>query len=157
MFCPRFTSNARGFSLIELMIVLVLLAIMAGLAVPSMRGMVDRGNATRALETIAGDIAHTRTMAVRDGRPLEICFTSGTDASYRIRTGPCNDEEAETLRTVRLGQQYRGLSLERSRVPRDSTPAWTATSAEAVTISVARGGRTHSINVSGIGRVHRDY
>jgi prepilin-type N-terminal cleavage/methylation domain-containing protein len=156
MFCPRFTSNARGFSLIELMIVLVLLAIMAGLAVPSMRGMVDRGNATRALETIASDIAHTRTMAVRDGRSLEICFTSGTDASYRIRTGPCNDEEAETLRTVRLAQQYRGLSL-------DAPPSLgfnargLRTSAEAVTISVARGGRTHSLNVSGIGRVHRDY
>jgi type IV fimbrial biogenesis protein FimT len=153
MSCTRFTSNARGFSLIELTIVLVLLAIMAGLAVPSMRGMVDRGNATRALETIAGDIAHTRTMAVRDGRPLEICFTSGTDGSYRISTG-CDD--GETLRTVRIGQQYNGLSL--------SAPGSLGfnsrglrTSPDAVTISVTRGGRTHSINVSGIGRVHRDY
>lgn len=153
MSTSRLYSMDRGFSLIELMVVIVLLAIMAGLAVPSMRGMVDRGNTTRALEAIAADIAHTRTMAVRDGRSLEICFTSGTAPSYRITTG-C--EEGETLRRVRLDQQYRGLEL---TAPESLgfNARGLRIAAEAVTISASRGGRTHSLNVSGIGRVHRDY
>jgi len=146
-------TKARGFSLIELMFVLVLLAIMAGLAVPSLRGMVDRANATRALEGIAADIAHTRTMAVREGRSLAICFDSGSEPSYRIATG-C--DAGETLRTVRLSQEYTGVGL--------AAPAALVfnarglrESADAETITVSRNGRSHSLTVSGIGRVHRNY
>ncbi|HEV2734059.1 MAG TPA: GspH/FimT family pseudopilin, partial [Longimicrobiaceae bacterium] len=64
----------RGFTLLELLTVLVLLSIGASLAAPAFDRTVDRMRTRSALNRFAGDVYHARILAVRAGRPVVIRF-----------------------------------------------------------------------------------
>jgi type II secretion system protein H len=56
-----------GFTLLEVLVVVVILGILASMAAPSLRGMVDHAFTSRVLNRLVADIYFTRTTAVRDG------------------------------------------------------------------------------------------
>lgn len=73
---PFRTSRSRsGFTLIEILCVLVLAMVLTSLAAPSFRVVVARVRAHAALDRIAGDIAYTRMLAVREGAHATLRFT----------------------------------------------------------------------------------
>lgn len=63
----RRPASQSGFTLIELAVVLVLIGILTGLAVPSMRSWTSRARLDGALNQLSGDIAFARMLAVRSG------------------------------------------------------------------------------------------
>ena len=67
---PRFRSIARsrGFSLIELMIVLVISLVVAAFAMPSMSGAITTMRLRSGMSSIAGILQETRIMAVKSNR-----------------------------------------------------------------------------------------
>src|SRR3712207_5741690 len=66
--------NTVGFSLPELVTVLVLIGILASLAGPSITGLVDRVKARGALDRVATDVYWARMQAVRSGRSVTVRF-----------------------------------------------------------------------------------
>ncbi|HEU0077996.1 MAG TPA: GspH/FimT family pseudopilin [Longimicrobiaceae bacterium] len=66
--------DARGFTLLELLTVLVLIAVGASLAVPRVDSALARMRTRGALGRFAGDVYHARILAVRNGRPVVIRF-----------------------------------------------------------------------------------
>jgi len=107
----------RGFSLLEIVVVLTLLGLMGTLAVPSLRGMTDASMTRGVLNRLVGDIHHTRMTAVRTGQRHQLRYEheaiDGRSCirSYQIRAQ--NDPQAP-VRTVTIPDADRGLCLSTS-------------------------------------------
>ena len=62
-----------GFSLVELLIALAIIAMLAALLFPGMRGLAQRDRLARAQHALIGSLALTRSLALEHGRHLLLC------------------------------------------------------------------------------------
>ncbi len=69
--------RGRGLTLIELMVALAVLVILLTVAVPGMRNFVKNNRLTAAANDLAASMALARSEAVRRGRPVTVCSSSG--------------------------------------------------------------------------------
>jgi prepilin-type N-terminal cleavage/methylation domain-containing protein len=74
-----------GFSLIELLTVLVLVGILSQIAAPSLLGMVRTWRSKQAADQLSADLAYARLVAIRSGVGAAIVFEG--DTGYRITEG----------------------------------------------------------------------
>lgn len=65
-----------GFSLIELMIAVGLVAVFASLAIPSFQTLVANNRQTAQLNDMISSLNYARTEAVRRGSPVTVCSSS---------------------------------------------------------------------------------
>jgi type IV fimbrial biogenesis protein FimT len=79
---------ARGFTLVELVIVMALFALVASLAAPSMQRLVAAQQLRSASYDLISDLTLARSEAVKRGAQVSITPTSGTDwaTGYTIQT-----------------------------------------------------------------------
>lgn len=103
----RPTRGDAGFSLIEILTVLVLMSVATALAVPSLNEYVNRSKTRRVLDRLTGDIAMTRMLAVRSG-DRAVLDVSGGD-SYRVWV---EGVPVDTVRVVPLAIDYAGVRLQ---------------------------------------------
>lgn len=99
--------NNGGFTLIELIVVLMLMGIVAALAEPSMTEYLNRSRTRRALDRITGDILMTRMLAVRSGQAAVLEMTG--PSTYRIWV---DGDPADTVKTVSLSSDYAGVTVQ---------------------------------------------
>lgn len=66
----------RGFSLLELMIVLVMAAILVALAGPSFNGSINRSKVTSMRDGLAGAFQFARSEALKRKGPVTVCSSS---------------------------------------------------------------------------------
>ncbi len=66
-----------GYSLIELLIVLAILAALSALVQPSVRGVLDKSRLTAAAKQVQAAIAKSRALAIREGAPVWFRFQPG--------------------------------------------------------------------------------
>ena len=102
----RRLASRSGYTLIELLIVLAIIALLVTAAVPSMTAYMERNRARSALDRITNDIAYARVMAVRSGSRVTIDFT-GVAAYEVIEEGP----PRRVLRAVALAKDYPGVAI----------------------------------------------
>jgi prepilin-type N-terminal cleavage/methylation domain-containing protein len=93
--------NRRGFTMIELAITLVVLAIMTGMAITGVGAAMQRARVDRAASVVAADMEQAFSIAGRLRRPVRIYFDEDTH-SYQV-------VDALNTSTVRL---TRSLALE---------------------------------------------
>lgn len=72
----REASHSSGFTLIELMVAIALLAILISLAVPSFTSMIKRNRVDAAASSLAVGLATARSEAVKRGVNVSICKSS---------------------------------------------------------------------------------
>lgn len=70
---------ARGFTLVELMVVLIVLAVLVGMAMPSFTQMVNRNRLTAAANEMVASMQIARVEAVR--RNMRVALCPSTDGS----------------------------------------------------------------------------
>lgn len=145
-----------GFSMIELLVVLVLLAIMSSMAVPSMTAYVDRTKTRRSLDRLVADVSYARILSVQQGRRHSISVTEAG-----VYTVSALDESGNwvTLKTVDLGADYPGLSVSGGLTTLEfsSRGLLQSTAVGDGFIKVSRGGVRDSVFVSPAGRVYRAF
>ncbi len=78
----RSARTAPGFTLVEMMVVIVLAAILAALALPSFNGLIERYRVERMASALAAGLTHARAEAARRGQTVTV----------RQRAG-CSDED----------------------------------------------------------------
>lgn len=69
--------HARGFTLLELMVALAVLAILIGIAIPSFGGMIDQQRMRTGLNNLGLSLSMTRQEAVRMNRTLTLAPIGG--------------------------------------------------------------------------------
>lgn len=167
----RFRVSRRGFTLIELVAVLVVLGILASIAVPSLNAWIARTKRQAVLDRIATDVAYAKMLAVRNGRPVEIRFAAHTFpgcelpsdfAGFRGYAVWMMTNPQREAKQVDLLDEVRGVCLTTNRLTAGAhnpivfnSRGLPRAADSPRTIRVLAGGREDAISVNAIGRVLR--
>jgi type IV fimbrial biogenesis protein FimT len=74
--------RARGFTLLEMIVTLFIVAILAAFATPQLSGVLHRNSVSSASNTLLADLAYARSEAVTRNTNVSICpTTTGTSCS----------------------------------------------------------------------------
>lgn len=97
--------SRAGFSLIEVVMVLVLIAIMTAIAIPSLSGSSDAKSVKGAANSVAAELAVARSAAIARDR----CATVHLDASANlwVTTQNCGGTPIDTLTRRNLTTAYK--------------------------------------------------
>jgi type IV fimbrial biogenesis protein FimT len=76
--------NKRGFSLLELMVVIVIIGIGAAVAIPNMSGWSTKKNLDSIARQMFSDIQRARSEAITRGRTVTIQINTGAGSWYEI-------------------------------------------------------------------------
>lgn len=143
---PHSTSpGTAGFSLAELIIVLVILGIIAALGLPSLQGMVGRQRLDSVTRQLTQDIAYARMEAVRSAQQTRVVLEP---AGYRVYRGA----EDAPLRRLDLATEHPGVALSATSLAFNSRGLLQP--GETVNLEVIHGERTRAIQVLPTGRVY---
>ena len=150
-----------GFTLVELMLVIVLMGILVALAAPNLAGYVRRTRVEGAINELTGDIAYTRMLAVRSGRPATLTLEPGGTA-YKIES--THQETATTTATrvakrVNLTRDYRGVTLTPATtvLTFNSRGLLTPPPGDPIIITAQQESSSAFLTVLQTGRAYRDY
>ena len=84
---PPSDGRAAGFSLVEMLVVLAILALAAGLGLPAIGALLPAQRLSAATEAVAGEIALLRTEALRTGRVTRLVFDPEANRFLSSRPG----------------------------------------------------------------------
>ncbi len=98
--------NKRGFTIVELVVVIAVIAILAGVLIPSLSGIVKKANESKALQeaknawtaTLADDLDGTNTTAVVNGKEVIVSHVNGSTTTLIKITA--NGEASVTKETA---------------------------------------------------------
>ncbi|HTU55285.1 MAG TPA: GspH/FimT family pseudopilin, partial [Acetobacteraceae bacterium] len=73
-------TRQSGFTLIELIVVMILVGILVAIGVPSFRSITTSSRMSAESNTLLGDLQYARAEAAREGTPVTVCIanTAGT-------------------------------------------------------------------------------
>jgi type IV fimbrial biogenesis protein FimT len=141
----------RGFTLIELMVVVAIAAIVLTLAAPSFTGYMNKKRVEGVAAELATDIQFARTEAVARNAPVRITFGTGCWVVHTVGSTAttCTQAAGATLGTgaVQLKDVQLASNLNTSLSPNSSLTyiAFDAVRAMATTDGT---GTSHSVNVN---------
>jgi type IV fimbrial biogenesis protein FimT len=92
----RNKSGQSGFSLVELMIGIVILAILASVAVPSFQSWLLNSQIRNAAESISNGLQRARAEAVGRNINVEFVLTSLPDSSWKVKVAGGADIESRS-------------------------------------------------------------
>ena len=92
----------RGYSLLELLIVLAVLVTITSLVVPALRGPLDRSRLRSAGREMQTQLAKARTLAIRSGKEHWLRYKIG-GTEWRIETSPDEPDTAVENADIPVG------------------------------------------------------
>lgn len=92
----------RGFSLIELVLVMAILGVVAGLTVPALARWSEAQPLSQARDLVLAELAHARLAAIESGTPSSVRYQPGR-SQFEIESGvPAQQIELTLPESVRF-------------------------------------------------------
>ena len=162
VFCRRASAIARGFTLIELMLVLAIVVTTTAIAVPLVQNVTSRYELRSAVASVSGAILATRYQALYQGLPYAIAFNSA-NSNYQVSSAPSisgtftNIGSAVPFSTGPLLSQNTSMVFRPSGAVQPSATTACPSNGTASTLTLTYGGNTGTITVSCYGNVGITY
>ena len=103
--------KTKGFSIIELMVVLAIFGIMASIASFAWQRYADNTNLRAAARELATDIANTKQKAVSEGLHYRMTITTGTPGNYTIEQRNTDNTASTVIATKIPTANGAGLNI----------------------------------------------
>lgn len=156
MSIPTRRTREGGFTLIEMLTVLVIFGISAAIAAPSLSGFISGNKVDRARDQVIGDLAYSRMLAIRSGSSVTVCLVNQTTYVIKRNVSAVDCSGGTTVRTIRLEQDYAGVRIDETPPLMISFNSRGLASVPADEINVVGpGGKTEAFTMSAIGTVFR--
>lgn len=112
-------SSTHGFTLIELVVTMAIVAILAALAGPSFSSLIQRNRVSSGANQLLGAMMLTRSEAIRANDQVVMCKTDRTDEANMACVGGAswNDGVLVFVDSVRDGTYSKGEEILRVLVP----------------------------------------
>jgi prepilin-type N-terminal cleavage/methylation domain-containing protein len=94
--------RSRGYTLMEMLIVLAVLAALAAMSWPALRGSLEKSRLQNAAKQLGTEIVRARLRAIEMGRPYQLRFEPGGN---RLEVGPCPTFAEPTAATINNPEQ----------------------------------------------------
>ncbi|WP_054772892.1 pilus assembly FimT family protein [Methylogaea oryzae] len=85
-----------GFTLMEMLIAIAIVAILVSMALPSFNSMLDRQRVRGAAENLFADLQFAKTQAIKCSRSMDLIAATGSPWSYCVATNGSNCAAAAT-------------------------------------------------------------
>jgi type IV fimbrial biogenesis protein FimT len=150
-------ASSGGFTFVELLIVLLIVAILAALATPSLQRAIQLSRSRGALNQLTAEIYRARMLAVEAGYPVRVTLQErGDGCTGAIRTAR-DESDGGSVELTRTPLELQDLCL---LYTGDSTLVFDARGLlrpPARSFSITHGGTTEQVLLSIAGRVRRTY
>ncbi|HEY8099070.1 MAG TPA: GspH/FimT family pseudopilin [Methylobacter sp.] len=97
-----------GFTMIELLVVVAIIAILVAMAVPSFSTVFDKQRITSATEAVLADLRWARSEAIKRNIIVRVTYITGSSWSYTINADPTG---ANTLLKTVNGSNFASTTL----------------------------------------------
>ena len=98
----------RGYTMAEVMVVILLIGVLGALAAPKVSGMFQTSQPKRVLDQLTQDMSLARMRAIRSGRPATV---SSTGTSAYVVTVQNNTGGSDVIRRVDVDRDNKGVTI----------------------------------------------
>ena len=146
--------NESGFTLMELILVVVVMGIVAAIAIPAFMGFLPGMRLNGAARQVMGDLMDARMEAVKQNNEFKVFFGSPSANQYQVLDDDDNNGTAgtgEAITTKNIQDNYSDVTFSSTNDP-IFYPKGTATNLATITLQNSDGG-CKKVKVAITGRV----
>lgn len=145
--------NRRGFTIIEMITVIVLIGIIAAIGIPRLRGSLEKQNVRSGKAAIATLVATARSVAVQRGCPATLNLNA--DSVWVTACGVNPPVASVTVGTKKFVASTYGVTLSSTAATLVYDPRGMTTQFQATTVRIAGPAYQDSVVINQLGKVVR--
>lgn len=145
----------RGFTLIEIVMVMALIGIMLAVALPFVRGSSDSGNVGGATSALSSMHAVAKQSAIQRGRLSMLVMTPAQARAWVVSRNAAGTGWDTLGRVEDFSERFGGVAISSTRDTLVFTPRGIGQETSGTTIVISRGAEADTITISAAGRLVR--